>query len=335
MRLTTAVVTTVATCALCITPTAQAAAVSFYLGGTRQNGQPEAVSQGEAEAYTGDPAAIPILYPRDLAPLVGTKSLDRSVAEGRAALHQQADPYIGSQVDQVRVVGVSQGAVVAQLAKKDWATTDPGATNVSFLTFGDPTNTDGGVLGKIPSRIKLPGYFTPVRADDDTPFDTTTVAIEYDLIADAPDRPNALSWVNAAMGAIYYHSTYTGDMAERTEGVVITTNPPNSKGGTTTHVLVKTPDLPLVQPLRNMGVDEDVVEAIEKPLKKIVDAGYQGDRGNDVMATGNKVKPGQSFKDKLKVKRDKTLGIPHKAATAEPKPDTEPKEPDSSATGAA
>ena len=50
----------------------------------------------------------------------------------------------------------------------------------------------------------------------------------------------------------------------------------NSLGGKTTTYLVPTDKLPLVQPLRDLHVPEGIVTKIEKPLKRIVDAGYDG-----------------------------------------------------------
>ena len=57
----------------------------------------------------------------------------------------------------------------------------------------------------------------------------------------------------------------------------------NSLGGSTTSYLIPTAKLPLVQPLRDIGVPEKIVAAIEKPLKKVVDKGYTR---NDAVPAG-------------------------------------------------
>src|SRR6185312_1599791 len=48
----------------------------------------------------------------------------------------------------------------------------------------------------------------------------------------------------------------------------------NSAGGKTTTYLVPTSFVPLVQPLRDLGVPENLVRTIEEPLRRIVDMGY-------------------------------------------------------------
>jgi len=57
----------------------------YYAAGTRQSDKPSQTSADEWKAFLGsdhDPEAYTVQYPRDLAPLIGEKTLDDSVAEG-------------------------------------------------------------------------------------------------------------------------------------------------------------------------------------------------------------------------------------------------------------
>ena len=99
---------------------------------------------------------------------------------------------------------------------------------------------------------------------------------EYDGWADTPDHPlNLVADANAVAGIVYIHSSYAdADLDLSTVPAEDITTTTNSLGGKTTAYLVPTKNLPLVQPLRDIGIPEPVVEAVEKPLRKVVDAGY-------------------------------------------------------------
>jgi hypothetical protein len=49
----------------------------------------------------------------------------------------------------------------------------------------------------------------------------------------------------------------------------------NDLGGRTTSYLVPTKDLPLTQPLRQVGVPRSIVDEVDKHLRPVVDAGYK------------------------------------------------------------
>ena len=83
--------------------------------------------------------------------------------------------------------------------------------------------------------------------------------------------------LNALLGAVYVHGRYETvpgglDLSAVPAANVSTST--NSLGGTTTSYLIPTVGLPLVQPLRDIGIPEPIVAAIEGPLKDMVDAGY-------------------------------------------------------------
>lgn len=257
---TTRVITAALAAAAAATSVAVASAQTVYIGPTHPLGAPSTVSEHEIDVVVGAPA-VAVQYPRELAPLVGTVPLDRSVAIGV----QHAVPVIH---DGDTVLSVSQGSLVAELARRQLA--QQGVTDVTWVSYGDPVNTDGGLLTKIGPIPTFPRGVT----EQPCGCQRTTYALEYDIIADAPDRPNPLSWANAVMGGIYEHNTYTAALVNQAvaDGATVTTQ---YAGGT--HVLIKAANLPLTRPLRQLGVPDPVVDRIDKVLRPMVDAGY--DRG--------------------------------------------------------
>jgi PE-PPE domain len=219
-------------------------------------------------ALFADDDVRPVDYP---ASIIG---MDKGTAE---ALDNLAAAMNG--VDGPIVIGgFSQGAIAVALEKQRIMALPPeqrpAADQLTFVTIGDPTNPQG-ILHWLPGRVPVVGV-SPVDVPD-TPYDTVIVNREYDGWADFPDRPwNVVSTANAVMGIVYVHGRYLElgpiDLdAVPAENVTETTN---SAGGKTTTYLVPTDKLPLVQPLRDLGVPEPIVEALERPLKEIVDAGY-------------------------------------------------------------
>ena len=98
---------------------------------------------------------------------------------------------------------------------------------------------------------------------------------EYDAAADIPDDlTNVLAVVNTVLlGGPYVHADY--------HSVDLSTVPPenileetNSLGGKTTTYFVPTRTLPLLEPLRDIGVPDELVDVVEKPVRAVVDSAY-------------------------------------------------------------
>ena len=259
------------------------AATYYYAGGTRQSGQPSQTSATEWQAFLGQdhvPPAYTVQYPRDLAPLIGDKTLDDSVADGRANALALIDEHDDGQG--ITLVGVSQGAVV--MAETKQALIDGGfdPAKITVRTFGDPTNPDGGFLAKLDRwNIAIPGYTPVTHIPGQGAYET--IAIEYDLIADSPDNLNPVSWANAAMGAVYDHPSYSKALLEQAaaEGRVVSNTEASYQ-----HNLIKQKNLPITRPIREFGtaVADDtgdvavnkLVDQLDNVLRPIVDAGYDG-----------------------------------------------------------
>ena len=199
--------------------------------------------------------------------------MDASIAVATAGIVNAVQNAVGPVV----VAGFSQGAVAVAHAKQVLMSlpSRPSPANLSFITVGDPAGP-GGILGVLPFRIPILDL-SPITAPD-TPYDSVIVNGEYDGWSDVPDRPlNLVSLLNAAMGIPYVHGRYEtvpGGLDVSTVPASNITTTINSLGGHTTKYLIPTERLPLVQPLRDIGIAEPIVAALEKPLKAIVDAGY-------------------------------------------------------------
>lgn len=244
------------------------AATAFTVSGTRSAHAPPYPEQLLPALFVGD-TVTRIAYP---ARVFG---MDTSIAVAVAGITEAIETTAGPVV----VAGFSQGAVAVARAKEALMALPgpqrPSAGQLSFVTVGDPSGP-GGILGRVPFRIPVVGL-TPITAPD-TPYDTVTVNGEYDGWADFPDRPgNLVSVANALLGIAYVHGRY-----ETIPGGLTVANVPashitttvNGFGGRTTRYLIPTEKLPLVQPLRDIGVREEIVQSVEKPLKAMVDAGY-------------------------------------------------------------
>lgn len=261
------------------------AAAAFTISGTNISHAPPYPEELLPAFFLND-AVTRIDYP---AALFG---MDRSIGVAVTGVIDAIDSTPGPVV----VAGFSQGAVAVARAKQNLMTLPdqqrPAAGQLRFVTVGDPSGP-GGILRVLPARIPLIGL-TPVVAPD-TPYDTVTVNGEYDGWADFPDRPgNLLSVANALAGTAYVHGRYEtvpGGLDVSTVPARNITTTVNSLGGRTTTYLIPSEKLPLVQPLRDLGVPEPIVAALEKPLKAKVDAGYAR---NDLSPPAAASNPGRS-----------------------------------------
>jgi hypothetical protein len=252
---------TVAIAAVVATPCVSNAATMFTLNGTSQltdGGQviaPLNLSGVLSGRYDGP--SVPVQYP---ATVLG---MDYSIAVGADRLVAHIQSTSGDK----GAIGISQGAIAIAEAKRRLmalpADQRPAPGELTFVAIADPTRGGHGALAQI-------GYQTP-----DTPYDTTYVTREYDGLADLPDRFNVIAIINAAAGIVYVHPHYGELPANIPAGNVTTTV--NRLGGTVTDVLIPNAHLPILQPLRDLGIDVDGVEAFLKPM---VDAGYSR---NDVV----------------------------------------------------
>jgi PE-PPE domain len=210
------------------------------------------------------------------------------LADLQAAMaHQQSidpgDPYL--------VEGYSQSASIAVDEKIQLmqAGQDP---DVTFLLLGDPNRPDGGMVERF-IGLNIPGVGAFNGAEPtDAGIPTIDIANQYDFVADFPQYPvNVVADLNAVLGFIYAHAAYgdgplpeqvpaiwpdseplTGPYAD--EYVLGSTEIVKQVDGDTTFYFIPTTELPLLDPLRSLGVPESVLNIFQPALQVIVEAGY-------------------------------------------------------------
>lgn len=248
--------------------------------------------------------------------------MDRSAREAAAAVGSAVDASDGKTI----VAGFSQGAIAVAYEKQRLMALPPeqrpAAGELTFVTVGDPTGPQG-IIRWLPGRVPVIGV-QPVDVPE-TPYDTVIVNREYDGWADFPDRPwNVISTVNAVMGIVYVHGRYPelGPIDLDAVPANNVTETTNSLGGKTTTYLVPTNKLPIVQPLRDLHVPEPIVQAIEAPLKQVVDAGYARNDANADTTSRPAVRP--SVKAEPTTKADPAASAKANSPAAGQPLDTEP-----------
>jgi len=194
---------------------------------------------------------------------IGITNLTASIDTALAKLSRDAN---GNVIDgeKVTVVGLSAGSLVVDEVLRNMIAsgqvTDP--DEISFVLVEDSSRQklikDSSYNKKFDYTYHLP----PV-----VPYDVVVVTGEYDGMADLPDRPwNFLAVANAMAGAIFVHvPVMYADLS--TVPVENITVDDNIKGGTTTHYLVPTKVLPLVQLIPSL-------KPREAELRAKIDKGY-------------------------------------------------------------
>lgn len=152
------------------------------------------------------------------------------------------------------VFGFSHGAVVAAhwLAKHAAGPVAPPAGQLAFVLIGNPTRAYGGTMPALPQ----------------TQYQVIDVVRQYDPVADFPTDPfNLLAMLNVGAGILSsIHLDYTGVDLDDPRNTVWTE-------GNITYVFVPTQNLPLLTPLRLLGLGW-LADHLNEPLKEIVERAY-------------------------------------------------------------
>jgi hypothetical protein len=176
--------------------------------------------------------------------------------------------------EKVTVVGLSAGSLVVDEVLRQMMAdgTAPNPNEITFVLAEDSSRQQLIKDSTYNSRLDYT-YHTP----PETPYHIVVVTGEYDGFADFPDRPwNLLAVANAMVGAIVVHVPvmFTDLSTVPAQDVTVTVN---SQGGTTTHYLVPTATLPLVQLFPNLAPHAAA-------LRALIDQGYS--RNDPAPATG-------------------------------------------------
>ena len=230
--------------------------------------------------------------------LSGAK-LDESVASGVAQLTSDlVGTYRPGPANQIVIFGYSQGATVASREKALLAKLSPqDQADISFVLIGNPNRPNGGLFerlapfGTVPILDATFGLPTPT----DTGMATTDIAFQYDGVADFPLYPlNILATLNAVAGFWYTHGSYLSPdgrhpdelpngltTAELAAAIADPANQQRIPGSDTAYILIPTPNLPLLQPLRDFGsftgtgfITRPLIDLIEPALRVLIETGY-------------------------------------------------------------
>jgi len=196
-----------------------------------------------------------------------------SILIGASITDLMVREQIASGSGPVTVVGMSQGAMVADTLMARWALDPlaPLASEVRFVVMGDPYR---GILRAFAAGTTIPLVDLTVFRPVDTAYDVDVVVGEYDGLADPPDRWwNLLADLNAIMGLQFVHGSGLVELADPTQSVLLT-RVTNAAGGTTSTYLLPTKILPLTMPLRAMGMSSEFVDQLDAVLRPIVDSAY-------------------------------------------------------------
>ncbi|CAN3129144.1 PE-PPE domain-containing protein [Mycobacterium sp. smrl_JER01] len=174
-----------------------------------------------------------------------------------------ADPLDAAirQTDGLKIVyGYSQGGqVISAWMRKYAAEADaPPADELVFVIIGNGDRPRGG-------SNAASGFATP-----ETQYKVIDVARQYDFAADFPDNPfNLLALANAMAGFSSVHTDYEDvDLYDPNNIVWVE--------GNTTYVFVPTEKLPLLNPLRFLGMHR-LADQLNGPLKEIIERAYNRD----------------------------------------------------------
>lgn len=240
------------------------------------------VPDGDSFTPVPYPAVINLRYPiiSDIAFLRDTpywaQSMTRSQAAGAGYLAQAIANLPAG--EQTTIIGMSQGAGVAEVARAEMATNPDyvaNAGNYRFVMVGDPYQPNGGILARFTSWSDMPilGDLIPFGrpGTSDSPFATTYYQNQYDGFADFPATFNLLAIANAVAGMFFEH-TFPGYYLASPDapGAVSTTV------GNTTYITIPK-RVSLLAPLRiaaSLINAERFVDALDPILRVFIEMGY-------------------------------------------------------------
>jgi PE-PPE domain-containing protein len=216
---------------------------------------------------------------------VGLADLQAAMAEQQAT--DPGQPYLVEGYSQSAQIAVDEKIALMQAGQHP---------DVTFLVLGDPNRPNGGL------DERFDGMYTPGLGGGDEPLSgaeptdagipTIDIANQYDPVADYPQFPiNPVADLNAALGIVYAHAAYgDGPLPEEipalwppseplsgpyaSEYTLGSTEIVKQVDGDTTFYFIPTTDLPLLDPLRSLGVPESVLNIFQPALQVVVEAGY-------------------------------------------------------------
>ncbi len=159
--------------------------------------------------------------------------------------------------------GFSGGArVVSKWLEQQTKSGAEPLTDTEIVLVGNGGRKYGGVNGFFWGDV-----FNILMTPTDTEYNVTDVAREFDPIADFPDNPlNLLALANALLA-------FEGVHMQSSEADLDAPGNYVWKEGNTTYVYIPTKQLPILEPLRNLGLGA-LADQLEAPLREIIDRAY-------------------------------------------------------------
>ncbi len=238
--------------------------------------------------YANEEKLVGLPWPGQLKPFKGTLTLNESVSAGLVTMDEAIRSTPGPKI----AAGASGSTLVVDEEMRRLANdpTAPPADELSFVVLGDPNR---GILKQF-RGVKVPILDYTVPEIPVTKYDVTVVTGEYDGLGDWPDRPwNLLADFNAlagagflqdivpkeivdalalrAFGSVHFDAMFADPSQVPKENV---TTLVNAAGGVTTTYVVPTADLPMLRPLKALGVPQGTIDSLEGVLRPVVDSAY-------------------------------------------------------------
>lgn len=194
--------------------------------------------------------------------------------------------------DPIYVVGYSQGAnaasdAIAQLEAEGYDTSD-----ITFVLVGNGARNDGGLWARLPAAVYVPLIGLSFGASNNPVAggpDIIQISKQYDGASDVPKYVlNPVAWANTVLGFVYVHNGYyqdvdfdlNNDTKIDAEDVAMAQADPDhyivTKNGNITDVVIRNPvgQLPLTRPLLDMGVPQELVDALDPLLRAVIETAY-------------------------------------------------------------
>ena len=238
--------------------------------------------------YANEENLVGLPWPGQLTPFNGTLTLNESVSAGLVTMDEAIRNTPGPKI----VAGASGSTLVVDEEMRRLANdpTAPPADELSFVVLGDANR---GIFKQL-RGVKVPILDYTVPQIPVTMYNLTVVTGQYDGMGDWPDRPwnlladwNALTGMGLlqqivpqeivdalkleAFGSVHYDAMFA-DLT-KIPAANITTSV-NALGGVTTTYVVPTADLPMLRPLKALGVPQETIDALETVLRPIIDSAY-------------------------------------------------------------
>jgi hypothetical protein len=149
---------------------------------------------------------------------------------------------------------------------------------VTFVGIGVGNRPNGGIAKRLDGLV-IPFFdfsFNGASPDNPAfPIPTIDIARQYDGLADTPQFIlNPVADLNAILGVVFVHTLYGEEVSLDPNSPKYVPGTVRQQDGDTTYYWIPTPDLPLFDPLRLIGVPEKIIDIFEPFFRVLVEAGY-------------------------------------------------------------